>query len=305
MEDIVCYYINLKKDLDRKENIEFELSKVFSKNQINRLEAVSLTSPALGCSLSHIKCLTNFINSDKKYCIIFEDDFEFEIENDKITEAITQAIEANINLFLLSYHSLVITLNLKEKNGYLCPFSNGQTTASYMVNKEFANTLLENFKLSSSNLAKGKDYSTFALDQYWKSVQTIENKVYACVPRLGKQKSFYSNIENKITDYQGSCFIAIIPEETSNYNELLEKMKDSPFQYKIFIEEREEDYNERAKLAEDWLRINKSKMDYIFITSKMDIEFDLLFNYFKICNIQMLKMVYINEHDYFKYLHKD
>jgi GR25 family glycosyltransferase involved in LPS biosynthesis len=50
-----AYYINLEERLDRKENIEKELSKL----NINyeRFNAVKHTIGALGCTISHMKAL--------------------------------------------------------------------------------------------------------------------------------------------------------------------------------------------------------------------------------------------------------
>ena len=54
MEDLSCYYINLKKDEHRKKSIQAELEQVFSKNQIIRVEAIQDEIPVEGCSQSHI-----------------------------------------------------------------------------------------------------------------------------------------------------------------------------------------------------------------------------------------------------------
>ena len=49
------FYINLDARSDRKEYIERELPKI--EITPNRFSAIKLTNGALGCSMSHLKCL--------------------------------------------------------------------------------------------------------------------------------------------------------------------------------------------------------------------------------------------------------
>jgi len=284
-------------------NIESELEKVFFKNQIVRIEAIEEIIGLEGCYQSHILAIEDFIKSGKEYSIIFEDDFVFEVEEDVVIEAVHEAIEKKSKLFLLSYHSLVINLNLNEKEGYLCKFSNGQMACAYMISKEFAPVLLETFKEGYQLLKTTKQESIYANDQYWKKLQQIEG-VYACVPKLGKQQSYYSNIVKEVVDYQGSCMIAIVPKKDNevNFTEIKEKMKYSPFQYKIFLSSplkvndrnvvvvKSNSYYEKIRNALMWINNHKHyKMDYIFKTSSCnDVNFEKIFFNFKICNINKL-----------------
>jgi len=230
MKTFNCYYINLRREEDRNTLIQKELDKIFHHSIVKRIDGFESKIKGLGCSLSHIKCLTDFIKSDKEYAIIFEDDFQLELTPKDCLKAIDQAIESNVNLFLLGYHSLLIDLDMQKRNGYLCPFTNGQMACGYMVSKSYAPTLLENFKMSSNMLSKNKDYNLYALDQYWKILQHDE-RVYACVPRLGKQRASYSSIEKEFVDYEGFCYNIIISNDKScNIN--------LPFQYRI-IEEKD------------------------------------------------------------------
>jgi len=52
-----AYYINLEKRTDRKVHVENELKKIGIKAQ--RFNAIQLPNGALGCSMSHLKCIEN------------------------------------------------------------------------------------------------------------------------------------------------------------------------------------------------------------------------------------------------------
>ena len=59
IDDITnIFYINLEHRVDRKEYIEKELQNIFE-NPITRFNAINLKSGALGCSMSHLKCIEN------------------------------------------------------------------------------------------------------------------------------------------------------------------------------------------------------------------------------------------------------
>lgn len=310
MDDITCYYINLDKDIDRKIHIEQQLNTVFSNDQIVRIKGVTHSKPYIGCSISHINCLQNFIKTNKEYCIIFEDDFEFEIEPEEVKNAISQAIDNKTNLFLLSYHSLVIHLYLETKNNYLCRFTNGQMACAYMVSKKFAPLLLKNFEESKELLDTTNQYNIYALDQYWKKTH-IEDGVYACVPRLGKQKSFFSNIEYKNVDYQGSFMITIIPNKKDESNiewiiDTLIKMEESPIQVKLFLTSNDDNskniinnsiiyiddtktYYDKIIKVFEWIYNNKKNIDYIYKTNDVkNINYNETLLFFKQCNIHKI-----------------
>jgi hypothetical protein len=57
-----AFYINLLKRTDRKKHVEEQLSSVGIVG--TRFNAVELTNGALGCSLSHLKCLKNAFDND-------------------------------------------------------------------------------------------------------------------------------------------------------------------------------------------------------------------------------------------------
>jgi GR25 family glycosyltransferase involved in LPS biosynthesis len=303
---IYVVYINLDKDINRKKDIETELSKVFEEKQINRFSAIYEKVGAIGCTKSHIKCVENFIESKCDYGFIFEDDFEWELSADDTKNIINKYLQKDINLCILSYHMPMVKLDMNSINDNLCYVYNAQMMSGYMINRKFANKLVDTLKDGLIKLEKSLNFDLYANDQYWKKLQTIENKVYASIPRLGKQKSQYSNIENKVVDYQGTCFVMIL-----GYKEY----KNMPFNYKCFVGKNIEienndknivklecdDDNNMAKfiLAYRWIITNYKNIDFIFKTeSKYDIDFNKLFNIFQHISVYSQHILYAGNVEY-------
>ncbi len=76
----------------------------------------------------------------------------------------------------------------------------GQTTTSYIVSKNYYEKLLGNFTEGLNGFMETNEYSKYALDQYWKKLQTLDNW-YIVNPALAIQKLDYSYIEKKNVDY--------------------------------------------------------------------------------------------------------
>ena len=93
LNDLMTYVINLKKDVERKEIIikqlennnlnyeiteavngsELDLEKLKKENMIKITEG-ELKKGQYGCYLSHINIWKKFLETDKKYCLVLEDD---------------------------------------------------------------------------------------------------------------------------------------------------------------------------------------------------------------------------------------
>ena len=72
------YYINLDHRTDRRQEFENEIQKLASLEKVERIQAVHKPElGCLGCTLSHVKTLETFLNSEYKTCLVFEDDFMF------------------------------------------------------------------------------------------------------------------------------------------------------------------------------------------------------------------------------------
>jgi len=198
----VIYYINLDHRPDRNAEFLEEMDKIhFSKDKIVRVSAVYEKDRGhLGCTKSHIKTLELFIQSNHNNCIIFEDDFEFINHDSSVLQQIDNILDNNIpyDVIMLSANEI----NTSPSNYIsLVNVTNAQTASGYMVSKEFAPILLQNFKEGYKLLEQNYDkHNSYAIDQYWKLLQPI-SQWYMFEPKLGKQRASYSDIQNGIVDY--------------------------------------------------------------------------------------------------------
>ena len=79
IREIKTYYINLDRDVDRKNSMELMLKKNGFKNY-ERVEGI-LGENRTGCSLSHVKALKTAIKNDQYPYLILEDDASIFIKN--------------------------------------------------------------------------------------------------------------------------------------------------------------------------------------------------------------------------------
>ena len=194
----IIYYINLDHRRDRFEYINGELNKTnIEKNKINRFSAIYVKDfGALGCAKSHCLVLEEFLKTPDtiKNCIILEDDFIFNLNQEDINKLVNNFF--NSNLFY-NFDILMLSGNTQNEENTEYPFLtkilDSQTTSGYCVNKKFANTLLNIIKEDISKLEETKNEPKYALDIIWKKLQSISNW-YCLKPKIGLQRESYSDI---------------------------------------------------------------------------------------------------------------
>lgn len=198
----IVYYINLDNRNDRKKHILNQLKEMnYPEERINRINAIKHEFGGLGCTRSHIKALETFLSSNEEICIIFEDDFTFYPNTyDHFHNIIKQINVPKV------WDIIMISANIKKDEAFSEHFTkalNVQTASGYMIHRNFATTLLNNYKDGEKLLSQTlrTKYSEYGLDQYWKKLQPSSNW-YICKPRLGYQlENTYSDIEKRIVTY--------------------------------------------------------------------------------------------------------
>ena len=76
LEGMSVVYINLDHRVDRRMHVETQLKSIGIENA-ERFKAIKLDNGALGCSMSHLKCIENAKKNNDKYLMVCEDDIEF------------------------------------------------------------------------------------------------------------------------------------------------------------------------------------------------------------------------------------
>jgi GR25 family glycosyltransferase involved in LPS biosynthesis len=203
-------FINLIDRTDRLKKILEECNKVeIPLEMIHRIEAVlDKTCGHLGCSKSHIMTLQKFIDSNYERCLVFEDDFEFIEAKPHLASYFRDLINAEKNG--LKWDVILFAANDVDSTSTNYPFlkkiTNAQTTAGYMVSKDYAPTLLKNFQEGVAKLEEAYKKNetdpggSYAVDQYWKLLQKTGNW-YLFQPKIGKQRESYSDIQKGVMNY--------------------------------------------------------------------------------------------------------
>ena len=196
-EQVGVYYINLDHRLDRKQQILDEIKKLGGVSDIVRIPGIyDKKRGHLGCSKSHIRALETFIDSKHNNCIVFEDDFKFTRDpKQQLEDFFKQRVSYDV--VMLSNNGGI------QGPGYpgIQRINNTQTASGYMVSKQFAPTLLQNFKDGCKLLEQDyNNHGTHAIDQYWKRLQPISNW-FVFDPKLGMQRESFSDIQGGIVDY--------------------------------------------------------------------------------------------------------
>lgn len=207
MENIpAVYYINLPSRTDRKEQMETELRRVgFQDHQIHRINAIATPGfGALGCGKSHIQALQTFLASSHEVGLILEDDFMVNIDVNWARFLVKTLFADRIDFDVVMLAGNIMKDQLGPQP-YLRKVLDAQTASAYLVTKQFAPKILNNFQEAVQNLESwhnthGERKHEFCIDQSWKSLQP-PNRWYIFYPKVGLQRESYSDNELRVTNY--------------------------------------------------------------------------------------------------------
>jgi len=194
------FYINLESRPDRKIHVEKQLELVGIKNP-TRFNAIKMRNGAIGCSLSHLKCIETAKENNWPYVLICEDDIEF---------LNPELFIKQMNGFLTSIHQdwdvVLLAGNNKstyqEINPYCVKINSCQTTTGYIIKNHYYDILSENIKSGIKKLIGSKfNRELYAIDKYWFELQK-KDIWYLIIPLTVVQREDYSNIEKKNINYK-------------------------------------------------------------------------------------------------------
>ena len=78
---------------------------------------------------------------------------------------------------------------------------NCQTTTGYIVNKNYYDKLIKNYKDGINLLLKNPENPNYRIDKYWIIAQQ-NDKWFMIIPPCVAQIKSYSDIEKKVTNYR-------------------------------------------------------------------------------------------------------
>jgi hypothetical protein len=194
------FFINLEKRTDRLEHVTKQLASIGLVGE--RFNAVKTAVGAIGCTLSHMRCLELAKARDYEEVFICEDDITF-LDPDTFKSS----LELFANNRELEWDVLIVGGNIVPPydaiGDYCVRLGECQTTTGYVVKRHYYDVLINNFRDSVKNLVRDPDNKKeYALDIYWKRLQK-SGRWYMIFPLTVVQYDTYSDIEERYTDYRG------------------------------------------------------------------------------------------------------
>jgi len=195
------FFINLPERRDRYNNVmtQFHYLNIPSL-KMERINAIKYRVGALGCFLSHIYCLTEAKKRGYDHILICEDDIDF-TNIDLFKQQLRNTIHK-----VKDWDVILLTGNLlqvQEIPNIDCCLRVIKSTAAtgYIVKSHYYDTLMKNFKEGITYLMNKPKYKhLYAIDVYWHFLQKKDNWIIP-IPLTVTQLIGYSNIENKLVDY--------------------------------------------------------------------------------------------------------
>jgi len=194
-----AYYINLENRTDRKEHVEAELSKIGIKAE--RFNAIKLPNGngALGCSMSHLKCIENAKNNNWDHVLVVEDDITF-LDSELFIKQLNKFFKVHTiwDVILISGSNYKPYIKI---GNYCIKTLRCQCATGYIVNSSYYDKLIDNYREGINNLMKEpKKANQYAIDKNWFRLQE-KDLWFLITPLTVVQREDYSDIEKKKISY--------------------------------------------------------------------------------------------------------
>jgi glycosyl transferase family 25 len=184
-------YINLAKRTDRRQHME-EFIEPF-REKVIRFEAIEHSNGMIGCVESHIEVLKMAIENRWKNVLILEDDAMWN-PTDRGYESLKFLLQNPYDVILFGGSSADVDLQTLKLN-------HSQSTASYLINGHYFETLLTNFISGRQLLELNPDLlHMYSLDVYW-NILVRKDLWYMILPNLIFQRPSISDIQKAYCDY--------------------------------------------------------------------------------------------------------
>jgi GR25 family glycosyltransferase involved in LPS biosynthesis len=194
------HIINLPERLDRRYSSLEQVKKIAYNPKIFR--AHKNEHGHLGCSISHIDALIRAKELNLPYIVICEDDIH--IENEHYILYVINEIMENYDWNVIMLGGYVDDINI---NRFINKIKTCCCATFYIVNKNYYNTLLDNFKESKKLLTNDMTIYKYQIDVYWFKLQT--DKWYITNKKYIYQNIDFSDIDKNLKDHIGKFNVSI------------------------------------------------------------------------------------------------
>ena len=196
-------YINLDSRNDRHMHMEVQLAAL--KNGMpnlvtERFNAIkNVVNGAIGCSMSHMRCIQIAKERNWDHVLVCEDDILF----------------TDVPLFLTQLSKFMTTVpawdvvllagnNIppyRVVNDACVQVGSCQTTTAYIVRAHYYDTLIANYRAGIHKLMRDPlQKINYAIDRYWFELQR-RDRWFLITPLSVVQREDYSDIEQRVTNY--------------------------------------------------------------------------------------------------------
>ena len=214
------FYINLDSRPDRKSWCESQLQSIGL--QSNRFNAIKLQNGAIGCSMSHLKCLQIAKEKGWDHLLMVEDDIEFtnpELLKTQFEKFLKNTPKNDWDVVIIAGNNMPPYEIIAD---YCVKVTKCQTTTSYLVNGHYFDTLIANIKDGIALLMKEPhNHRIYAIDKYWFRLQQ-KDRWFLITPLTVTQRQDYSDIEQRITNYTN---VMLDLDKKNFFTSQLEKIK--------------------------------------------------------------------------------
>jgi GR25 family glycosyltransferase involved in LPS biosynthesis len=207
LESIInVLYINLESRNDRRVHVEAQLAELKNASNgmpnlvVERFNAIKhMVHGAIGCSMSHMRCIQIAKERGWDHVLVCEDDVLF----------------TNAPLFLAQLTKFMSTVRqwdvallagnnippFRVVNDACIQVSSCQTTTAYIVKSHYYDTLIENYRTGINKLMRSPTQKLdYAIDRHWFELQR-RDRWFLITPLSVVQREDYSDIEQRFTNY--------------------------------------------------------------------------------------------------------
>ena len=193
-------FINLESRVDRLIQVKAELLQWGIQNP-ERFNAVKTANGAIGCTMSHIKCLELAKERDYPHVFICEDDIHC-VDIPRMRAQVEEFYKASQgdtwDVLILGGNNAPPYRMLND--GFMQVY-NCQTTTGYIVRRHYYDKLIANFREGIKHLMRNpENHREYAIDIYWKRLQQ-QDRWFMLIPLTITQRASYSNVEGREVDY--------------------------------------------------------------------------------------------------------
>jgi GR25 family glycosyltransferase involved in LPS biosynthesis len=196
-------YINLESRKDRLAHVEAQLAALkrgMPHLVAERFNAIkNAAHGAIGCSMSHMRCIQIAKERGWDHVLVCEDDVQF----------------TNVPLFLTQLSKFMATVPdwdvvllagnnippFRVVNDACIQINSCQTTTAYVVRSHYYDTLIDNYRAGINELMRQPTQKLdYAIDRYWFELQR-QDRWFLITPLSVVQREDYSDIEQRVTNY--------------------------------------------------------------------------------------------------------